>query len=87
MQSLEQETAYSLSSSCCVTEQKSATSWLSDADDWGDNSNDNISERNGNNVLTNDDENFSLSTQNTNYEDELNADFSELQVDDPNANR
>ena len=86
VQSLEQ--ASNSESSSCATVQTSATSWLADADDWGDNWNDNsVSERNGNNLVLNDPNKFSLSAQNTNYEEELKADFSELQVDDPNANR
>lgn len=87
VQSLEQATNTDTLSSSCATVQSSATNWLTDADDWGDTWNDNISERNGNNVLLNDPKKFSLSGQNSNYEEELKADFSELQVDDPNANR
>lgn len=88
VQSLEQATnTDTLSSSCATVQSGGATNWLTDADDWGDTRIDNISERNGNNVLLNDPNKFSLSGQNSNYEDELKADFSELQVDDPNANR
>ncbi|XP_008205252.1 programmed cell death protein 2-like [Nasonia vitripennis] len=86
VQSQEQAPSTDSLSSSCATVQTSATSWLADADDWGDNWNDNVSERNGNNLMLNDPNKFSLSAQNTNYEEELKADFSELQVDDPNAN-
>lgn len=60
---------------------------LTDSEDWGDNWNDNA-EQNGNNCLQ-DNSNFPLSnTCGTSFEeDELNVDMSNLQVDDPNANR
>ncbi|XP_014232777.1 programmed cell death protein 2-like [Trichogramma pretiosum] len=86
VQSLEEATNTESLSSSCTKEKLNPTWWLSDADDWGDSVNDNESERNGNNVLANDPNKFSLSTQNINPEDKLEADFSELQVDDPNAN-
>ncbi|XP_058789120.1 programmed cell death protein 2-like [Phymastichus coffea] len=86
VQSLEHAANTDTLSSFCATVQTTATSWLADADDWGDsNWNDNDSERNGNNLIS-DSNKFSLSAQNTNYEEELKGDFSELQVDDPNAN-
>lgn len=84
VQSLEQ--ADSLPSSCTQV-QPNATSWLSDADDWGDNWNDNVSEQNGNNLIFNNPNMFNLTAQNTNYENELTAEFSELRTEDPNANR
>lgn len=87
VQSLEQASNTDSFSSSCTTVQSSVTNWLSNADDWGDTRNDNISEKNGNNLSLNDPNKFCLSASNTNYEEELKADFSELQVDDPNANR
>ncbi|XP_076239742.1 programmed cell death 2 like trus [Calliopsis andreniformis] len=62
----------------------STTSWLSDANDWGDNLNDN-SEQNGNNVLPNNtaEFNFSLSRD---VDEKITEEFSVLHVDDPNAN-
>ncbi|XP_014217503.1 programmed cell death protein 2-like [Copidosoma floridanum] len=90
VQSMEQTTSCTDSSSCPTMVHTSATSWLAEADDWDDNNwNDNISERNGNNLFATEADKFGLfnkKTNNTYYEDELRADFSELQVDDPNAN-
>ncbi|XP_011499463.1 PREDICTED: programmed cell death protein 2-like [Ceratosolen solmsi marchali] len=86
VQSIEQASNIALLSSSCTTVETSATNWVDDADDWGDNWNDNVSERNGNNLLLNEPNQFSLSVKNTNYEEELKTEFSELQVDDPNAN-
>lgn len=59
----------------------STTSWLSDADDWGDNFNDNSSEQNGNNMT---DFRFSLQKD---VDESIMDEFSALHVDDPNANR
>jgi pre-rRNA-processing protein TSR4 len=87
VQSLEQASDTNMLPNSGTTVQTSTISWLDDADDWGDTCNDNVSERNGNNLLLNDPNKFSLSVQNTNYEEELKTEFSELQVDDPNANR
>lgn len=63
----------------------STTSWLSDADDWGDNINDN-SEQNGNNVLPNNVTDFHFSLQ-KDTDKNIREEFSALHVDDPNANR
>lgn len=63
----------------------STTSWLSDADDWGDNLNDN-SEQNGNNVLPNNMTDFHFSLQ-KDADENIKEEFSALHVDDPNANR
>ncbi|XP_053979457.1 programmed cell death protein 2-like [Hylaeus anthracinus] len=62
----------------------STTSWLSDADDWGDNLNDN-SEKNGNNLLSNNaiKLNFSLRRE---IDENIREELSVLHVDDPNAN-
>ncbi|XP_043471158.1 programmed cell death protein 2-like [Leptopilina heterotoma] len=62
------------------------TSWLPDEDDWGDTWNDNGPEENGNNMLQNDPNKFKFTRQNSSFEDDLNVDFSDLRVDDPNAN-
>lgn len=76
-----------LTSASSSVRAESATSWLSDADDWGNDSNDNTSEQNGNNVPFYSKQ-FSLSTWNESLDDQdLNNDFSNLHVDDPNANR
>lgn len=87
VQSLEQSTSSSDSSSLLSTVKTSATSWLADADDWNDSCNDNISEKNGNNLSSNDLDQFNLTNKTSNYEDELETNFLELMVDDPNANR
>ncbi|KAG7197484.1 hypothetical protein KM043_013332 [Ampulex compressa] len=63
----------------------STTSWLSDADNWGDNLNDNAAEQNGNNMLSNNPIEFNFSLQND-TEDDIRDEFSALHVDDPNAN-
>ena len=63
------------------------TSWLPDEEEWGDTWNDNAFEPNGNSMLFNDPNKFNLSTQNSSFEDDMNVDFSDLRVDDPNANR
>lgn len=62
----------------------STTAWLSDADDWGDNVNDNASEQNGNNMLENDPFHFSLHKE---IDQDIREELSVLRVDDPNANR
>lgn len=62
----------------------STTAWLSDADDWGDNVNDNASEQNGNNMLENDPFHFSLHKE---IDQGIREELSVLRVDDPNANR
>ncbi|CAK9820859.1 Programmed cell death protein 2-like [Anthophora plagiata] len=63
----------------------STTSWLSDADDWGDNLNDNSSEQNGNNLLPNNVTDFHFSLQ-KDIDENIREEFSALHVDDPNAN-
>lgn len=63
----------------------STTSWLADADDWGDDMNDNLSERNGNNLLSNNAIEFNLSLQKE-VDEDIREEFSVLHVDDPNAN-
>ncbi|KAH0566700.1 programmed cell death protein 2-like [Cotesia glomerata] len=60
------------------------TSWLSQADDWGEDGNDNVSEKNGNNMLSNDTDKLHLFMSTS--IGELNDDLSNLRVDDPNAN-
>ncbi|XP_043250407.1 programmed cell death protein 2-like [Colletes gigas] len=62
----------------------STTSWLSDADDWGDNFNDN-SEQNGNNLLSNNAIEFNFSLQRE-IDENIRDELSVLHVDDPNAN-
>ncbi|XP_076175391.1 programmed cell death 2 like trus isoform X2 [Ptiloglossa arizonensis] len=62
----------------------STTSWLSDADDWGDNINDN-SEQNGNNYLSNNAIEFNFSLQRE-IDENIREELSVLHVDDPNAN-
>lgn len=64
----------------------STTSWLSDANDWGDNFNDNSSEQNGNNVLPNNATEFNFSLRRE-VDENIREEFSVLHVDDPNANR
>ncbi|XP_063991569.1 programmed cell death protein 2-like [Diachasmimorpha longicaudata] len=60
------------------------TSWLSGADDWGDEGNDNSSEQNGNNM--NDSTKLSLLMNTGDTDEELTEDLSNMRVDDPNAN-
>ena len=62
----------------------STTSWLSDADDWGDSINDN-SEQNGNNLLPNNLTDFHFLQKD--IDENIREEFSALHVDDPNANR
>ncbi|XP_033225155.1 programmed cell death protein 2-like [Belonocnema kinseyi] len=86
VQSLEETTTHAEPMESESLTTPSTTSWLPDEDDWGDTWNDNASEQNGNNLLRNDPNQFSLSTQNSSFEEDLNVDFSDLRVDDPNAN-
>lgn len=62
----------------------SATSWLADADEWGDNLNDN--EKNGNNFIAMDPTKCQLFNSKAINED-LRDEFFAFNVDDPNANR
>lgn len=64
----------------------STTAWLSEADDWGDNVNDNASEQNGNNMLENDPLQFHFSLRKE-IDQDIREELSVLRVDDPNANR
>ncbi|XP_078036198.1 programmed cell death 2 like trus [Augochlora pura] len=63
----------------------STTSWLSDADNWGDNFNDNSTEQNGNNLLSNKATEFNFSLQRE-AEQNIREELCALHVDDPNAN-
>lgn len=58
----------------------STTSWLSDANDWGD-MNDNSSEQNGNTVLPNNATEFNFSLQRE-VDESITEEFSVLHVDD-----
>ncbi|XP_015522631.2 programmed cell death protein 2-like [Neodiprion pinetum] len=84
VQSIEDPTSTNASASSSVRTD-SATNWLSDADDWGNDSNDNMAEQNGNNVAFNQKQ-FNLSSWNKSLEQDFSNDFSKLYVDDPNAN-
>ncbi|XP_012271287.1 programmed cell death protein 2-like [Orussus abietinus] len=85
VQSLEEECTPQNVKTTTVPVPSSATSWLTDADDWGDNWNDNASEQNGNDLM--DDSNkFHLLTKSVSFDDDLNDEFGNLQVEDPNAN-
>lgn len=85
IQHLEDETDISVPESGSVN-VPSTTAWLSDADDWGDNANDNTSEQNGNNMLGNDPPQFHFSSQKE-IDQDIREELSVLRVDDPNANR
>lgn len=67
------------------TTAPSVGSWLSDADDWGDNFNDNSNEPNGNNFLSNKATDFKFCLQRE-AEQNIREELSALHVDDPNAN-
>ncbi|XP_015590316.1 programmed cell death protein 2-like [Cephus cinctus] len=84
VQSLEETTNTCCTESSTVTVPSTAN-WLPESDDWGDSWNDNSSEQNGNNLL-NDPKKFSLSVSNASFDEDLNDEFSELHMDDPNAN-
>ncbi|XP_034174091.1 programmed cell death 2 like trus [Osmia lignaria lignaria] len=63
----------------------STTSWLSDADDWGDNNLNDNSEQNGNNLLSNNATDFKFGFEKE-VDKNIREEFSALHVDDPNAN-
>ncbi|XP_012527572.1 programmed cell death protein 2-like [Monomorium pharaonis] len=84
IQHLEDETKTSASDSGSVN-VPSSTAWLSDADDWGDNVNDNASEQNGNNMLESDPLQFHFSLHKE-IDQDIREELSMLRVDDPNAN-
>ncbi|KAH0951038.1 hypothetical protein HN011_010586 [Eciton burchellii] len=84
IQYLEDETTISVPESGSVN-VPSTTAWLSDADDWGDNVNDNTSEQNGNNMLGNDPLQFHFSLRKE-IDQDIREELSVLRVDDPNAN-
>jgi len=85
IQHLEDDTKISVPESGSVN-VPSTTAWLSDADDWGDNVNDNTSEQNGNNMLGNDPLQFHFSLRKE-IDQDIREELSVLRVDDPNANR
>ncbi|XP_012252253.2 programmed cell death protein 2-like [Athalia rosae] len=84
VQSVEDMSDVNTSASSSV-HTESLTSWLTNADDWGNDSNDNTSEQNGNNVAFSQRQ-FSLSSWNESLDHDFNNDFTKLHVDDPNAN-
>lgn len=85
IQHLEDEAKTSVLDSGSVNVPSTAA-WLSDADDWGDNVNDNASEQNGNNMLENDPLQFHFSLHKE-IDQDIREELSVLRVDDPNANR
>lgn len=82
---MEDEIKTSASESGSVNVPSSAA-WLSEADDWGDNVNDNASEQNGNNMLGNDPLQFHFSMHQE-IDCNIREELSVLRVDDQNANR
>lgn len=85
IQSLEGEIRTDLSDSGKVN-VPSTTAWLSEADDWGENMNDNASEQNGNEMLENDALQFNFSFH-KGIEQDIREELAVLHMDDPNANR
>ncbi|XP_008549222.1 programmed cell death protein 2-like [Microplitis demolitor] len=82
VQSLEEKSINETAIQSSVTPP--TTSWLSQADDWGDDSN--VCETNGNNMLMNDTTDNLHLFMSTSNDDTLNDELSNLRVDDPNAN-
>lgn len=89
VQSLEENSKITTTSSVSPSLTISpVTNWLSQADDWGDDTCDNMSEDNGNNNIcdSNDSSQLNLYTKSCDIDDELNDDLSDLCLNDQNAN-
>lgn len=85
VQILDEDSNTEVSDNSSINVATTATSWLAEADDWGDNWNDN-SEQNGNNLLTNNPLEFSNTAFQKEIDDGVREEFSALCVEDPNAN-
>ncbi|XP_043286856.1 programmed cell death protein 2-like [Venturia canescens] len=84
VQSLERKT---ITTNTCAVDNcggSSTTSWLSEEDDWGeDTTNDNASEKNGNNIMGK----AAIDTSDDRIDErDLDREVSNLRLDDPNAN-
>lgn len=85
VQVLEDECKANALDTSSINVPSTTSSWLSDANDWGDNINDNSLEQNGNNVLPNNATEFNFSLRRE-VDENIREEFSALHVDDPNAN-
>lgn len=83
VQHLDDECNISVPDSNSIT-VASTTSWLAEADDWGDDTNDNL-EQNGNNMLTNNTTELNFLMQKE-IDEDIREELSELRVEDANAN-
>ncbi|XP_066598322.1 programmed cell death protein 2-like [Prorops nasuta] len=81
VQSVDNDSKINLADSSSVN-IPTTTSWLANADDWGDNGNDNASEYNGNNLLSN----HVKTNIDSNIETDMKDEFMALRVEDLNAN-